>query len=261
LLLQLIRVLQRNPDSEPEVQRFPERFVQSYSGALAEQFARDRERAQREQSESTLEADIAALFPGTPLLPLTIYNADTSSQLTEAGLPPLSAVKPLEVLRTFCFVVLKTGYLDAVKKVVLGGSFTDKDWGEKLSDSLYASEEILARLEAFDHGLENDTKIGLPVLEKYLEGKAPVSSVPRALVDKLNRTALGHLEEQARVLSILAVRVQEILADYKGPQPQYVANIKGLGGKDQRALLEALIGGYNKTAQLLRILKNFIVLK
>jgi hypothetical protein len=257
----LIRVLQRNPDAQPEVQRFPERYLQTFSGVLSEQFTRDRDRALREQSESTLEADIAGLFPGTPLLPLTIYNADTSQQLAEAGLPPLSAVKALQVLRTFCFVVLKTGYLDALKKVVLNGAFTDKDWGEKLSDSLYASEEVLAKLEAFDQGLEHDAKVGLPVLEKYLSGKAPVSSVPKALVDKLNRTAMAVLEEQAKVLSVLAVRVQEILNDYKSPQPQYVANIKGLGGKDQRPLLEALIGGYNRTSQLLRILKNFIVVK
>jgi len=261
LLLQLIRVLERNPDAEPEVQRFPERYLAAYSGVLSEQFARDRDRALREQSESTLEADISALFSGTALLPLTVYTAETSQQLTEAGLPPLSVVKPLQVLRTFCFVVLKTGYLDALKKVVLNGAFTEKEWGQKLSDSLYACEEILAALEAFDHGLENDSKIGLPVLEKYLSGKAPVSSVPRALVDKLNRTAMTVLEDQARALSVLAVRVQEILTDFKSPQPQYVANIRGLGGKDQRALLEALIGGYNKTAQLLRILKHFIVVK
>jgi len=261
VLLQLIRVLQRNADAQPEVQRFPERYVQVYANTLSERFTRDKDRALREQSESTLEADIAGLFPGTALLPLTIYNADTSAQLTEAGLPSLNAVKPLEVLRTFCFVVLKTGYLDSVKKVVLGGAFTDKEWAQKLSDSLYASEEVLVQLEAFDLGLENDPKIGLPVLEKYLSGKVPVSSVPRALVDKLNRTALGLLEEQAKVLSMMALRVQEILNDYKNPQPQYVANIKGLGGKDQRALLEALIGGYNRTSQLLRILKHFIVLK
>jgi len=261
VLLHLIRVLQRNPDAQPDVQRFPERYLQVYSGTLSERFARDKDRAVREQSESTLEADIAGLFPGTALLPLTVYNADTSNQMTEAGLPSLSSVKPLQVLRTFCFVVLKTGYLDAVKKVVLNGAFTDKEWGQKLSDSLYASEEVLGLLEAFDQGLENDSKIGLPVFEKYLSGKVPVSSVPRALVEKLNRAALALLEDQAKVLSLMAVRVQEILTDYKGPQPQYVANIKGLGGKDQRAMLEALISGYNKTAQLLRILKHFIVIK
>lgn len=261
LVLQLIRVIQRNPEAEPAVQRFPERYVANYSGVLSEQFTRDRERALREQSESSLEADISGLFSGTPLLPLMNYNAETSGQFSDAGLPSLSAVKPLEVLRTFCFVVLKGGYLDALKKVVLNGAFTDKEWGQKLSDSLYASEGVLASLEAFDHGLDSDPKIGLPVFEKYLSGKAPVSSVPRALVDKLNRNALAVLEEQARVLSVLATRVQEILTDYKSPQPQFVANIKGLGGKDQRAMLEALIAGYNKTAQLLRILKHFIVVK
>lgn len=261
LLLQLIRILQRNPDALPDVQRFTERFVQTYAGTLADRFARDRDRALREQNESTLEADIAALFPGTPLLPLAFYNEETSEELTDAGMPSLSSVKPLRILRSFCFAVLKTGYLDAVKLVVLNGFFPEKEWGQKLSDSLYAAEEILARIEAFDHSVETDTKIGLPALEKYLSGKVPVSSVPKALVEKLNRNALALLEEEAKVLSVLATRVQEILTDYKVPQPQYVGNIKGLGGKDQRSMLEGLITGYNKTAQLLRILKHFIVVK
>lgn len=261
LFLQLIRILQRNPDAQPEVLRFHERFVQTYAGTIAERFVRDRDRALREISESGVESDLEALFPGTPLLPLAQYNEEHSNELSEVGLPALSAVKPLRILRSFCFAVLKTGYLDAVKLVVLNGFFPEKDWAQKLSDSLYASEEILTRLDAFDQNLETDTKIGWPALDKYISGKAPISSVPRALVDKLNRTAMNLLEEESRVLSLLAQRVQEILNDYKVPQPQYVGNIKGLGGKDQRTMVENLINGYNKTAQLLRILKHFIVVK
>jgi hypothetical protein len=259
--LSLIRLLKRDPEALPEVQKFPERVVLSYATGLAERFTRDRDRATREQSESSLEADIAALFPGTPLLPLTIYNDDTSEQFANAGLPGLSAVKPLQILRSFCFAVLKTGYLDAVKKVVLTGAFSEKEWGEKLGDWLYASDEVLAHIEAFDHGLEEDSKIGLPVFEKYLSGKVPVSPVTRQLVDKLNRAASTVLEDEARVLSQLAARVQEILTDYKNPQPTFVLNIKGLGGKDQRTMLEGLVNGYNKTVQLLKILKHFIVVK
>jgi hypothetical protein len=261
LLLQLIRVAQRNPEAQPEVQRFSERYVQVYAGTLTERFARDRERALRERSESTLEADIASLFPGTPLLPLKYYNTETSDTLVNAGLPSLTVVKPLQLLKSFGFAVLKTGYLDAVKRVVLDGFFLEKDWGQRFSDALYAAEEVLDRLDAFDHGLETDGKAGLAALEKYLGGKAPISSVPKALVDKMNRNAQAVLEGEAQVLSLLAQRVQEVLGDYKSPQPQYVGNIKGIGGKDQRALVEALINGYNKTAQLLRILKHFVVVK
>ncbi len=261
ILMQLIRVVQTSPTVPLETQKFADRYVQNYSATLAERFARDRERALREQSESTLERDIAELFPGTPLLPLTHYTAETSTQLVDMGLPPLNAIKPLQILRSFCFSVLKAGYLDAVKKVVLNGIFNDKDWAKKLNDILFTAEQTLARLETFDASLETDTKIGLPALEKYLTGKAPVSSVPKALVEKLNRTAMTVLEDEAKVLTALAGRVQEILGDHKTSQPQYVSNIRIVGGKDQRFLVETLINGYNKTAQLLRILKHFIVVK
>lgn len=261
LLLGLIRVFQKEPDSRPDTLRFTERYIQVYSATLAERFTRDRDRAVQEQGESHLEADIAALFPGTTLLTLGTYNAATSSRLTDAGLPGLNLVKPFQILRSFGFAVLKTGYLDAVKKVVLSGAFLEKAWADRLGDALTAADGVLGRLEAFDHGLVTDPKAGLPPLEKYLGGKVPVSSVSKALVDKLNRHAQSVLEGEVQVLSVLAQRVQEILADYKNPQPLYVTNIKVLGGKDQRALAEALIGGYNRTAQLLRILKTFIVVK
>ena len=203
-----------------------------------------------------------APFPGTPLLPLQFYNAETSQQFLDAGLPGLVGVKALQILRSFCFSVLKTGYLDSVKKVVVDGFFADKEWGQKLSDSLYGANEILTRLEAFDHGLDSDAKTGLPALEKYLSGKVPVSTVPKQIIDKINRNAMALLEkEESKVVSTLAQRIQEVLTDYKSPRPEWVQNIKTLGGQNQRPFLESLVNGYNKTAQFLRIMKHFIVVK
>jgi hypothetical protein len=261
MLLHLIRVLQRNPDAQPDVQRFGERYVLSYSNSLSDRFTRDLDRALREQNESTLESDIAALFPGTPLLPLQFYNAETNQQLLDAGLPGLVGVKALQILRSFCFSVLKTGYLDSVKKVVVDGFFADKEWGQKLSDSLYEATEILTRLETFDHSLDSDAKTGLPALEKYLSGKVPVSAVPKQIIDKINRNAMTLLEEETKVVSVLALRIQEVLTDYKSPRPEWVQNIKTLGGQNQRPFLESLVNGFNKTAQFLRIMKHFVVVK
>lgn len=261
LLLQLIRVIQKDPDALPEGTKAGERHLQAYLNALSDRFNRDRERAQREQSESSVEADLAALFAGAALLPLKFYSADTSLKLSGAGLPDLNAVKPLQILRSFCFTVLKAGYLDNVKKVVVNGVFLDKDWGEALSDALYAAEDTLNRVEAFDLAVETDAKFGLPAFEKYLSGSVPASSVARALVEKLNKQAQALVEQQAGVLLGLAQKVQDLLNDAKAPQPHRVGNLKVLGGKDQRAILEGLITGYNKTGQLLRILKHFIVVK
>lgn len=261
VLLSLIRVIQRNPDARPGVQRFTDSFLSTYIETLQNKFSQDRDRAVRERAESNLEADIATLFPGTPLLNLSLYNDESSARLTEAGLPSLSAVKPLQILRSFGFSVLQTGYLDAVKQVVLNGFFNDKDWAQKLSDVLYAAQEMVTGIDAFDQGLEHDAKTGFPALEKYVSGKVPPSSVPRQIIDKMNRTALALLEEDAQVLLSLAQKVQEILTDYKVPQPQFITNIKALGGKDQRALIGALVAGHGATVQLLKILRHFIVVK
>jgi len=252
-LLQLIKVVARDPDLAAEVQRFPERPIQVYAGQLSERFTRDRDRALREAGESSVELEIRELFPDAPLLTLARHNAEASRRLVEAGLPALEAVVPLQVLKSFAFAVLQAGYLDAVKRIVLEGHPVEKDWGQSLAAALDAVTGLAERLEAFD--------AEFPSLDKYVSGRPGAAAPGRAVVERLNRASRSFLEGEGRLLSVLAVRVQELLTDYRAPQPRNVANLKAIGGAGQRALVEALIRGYNKTALLLRILKRFVVVR
>jgi hypothetical protein len=261
LTLTLIRLIKKDPDYVPDVLNLKERFVSDYANTLSEHFSSDRERALRERSESTLERDIEALFEGARLLPFHNYGSETNEKLNKVGLPALTWVKPLEVLRSFAYTVLRTNYLAAIKKVVLGGIFASKDWQESLSNDMYAAERIASTLEAFDASLAEEGKTTLVSLEKYLTGQVPPSATARQLVDRINHNASGVLESEVLVLGSLCRRVQEILNDYKAPNPHQVTNIKGLGGSAQRELIEALITGYNKSAQALKVLGHFVVVK
>ena len=259
--LDLIRLIRKDPDAMPDVFASKERYIAEYANELANRFASDRDRALREQTDSGLERDLEALFPGTTLLELPHYSKDTNDRLNTAGLPALTWVKPLQILRSFAYAVLKTRYLDAVKLVVLNGFFEDKFWQSQLGTDLLAAEKIASVLEEFDASLNEEGKASLVSLEKYLSGQVAPSALSRQLVEKINRNASGVLEAQVRVLNSLTIRVLDILNDFKAPQPTQVTNIRGLAGKDQRDMMERLVSGYNKSAQVLKILKNFVVLK
>lgn len=261
LTLSLIKLIRKEPDLEPEASKIKDDFFHQYMDALAEKYAQDRDRALREFNENSLGDDIKILFPDGNLLVLEAYNEETSQKLMAAGLPPLSMVKAMQILRSFCYAVLKAYLLDCVKQVVLNGFFQDKEWAAKLSNSLYSCENTAARIEAYDHNLTLEGKNTLTALEKYLGSKAPMSNVPSQLVEKLNRGAQDLLEKEVNEIAQLALRIQEVLMDFKSPQPTNVTNIKGLGGQKHREIIQGLVEGYNKTAQLMRIMKHFVVIR
>ncbi len=259
--LNVIRLVRKDPDVIPDAMVIKDRYVADYANVLSNRFASDRERALREQTDTGLEKDLAALFPDAHLLELPHYSQATNERLNAVGLPALSWVKPLQILRSFAYAVLKTRYLDAVKLVVLNGFFDDKLWQSQLGTDLLAAEKIATVLEEFDASLNEEGKATLVSLEKYFSGQVAPSALSRQLVEKINHNASAVLESQVRVLNSLSVRVLDVLNDFKAPQPLHVTNIRGLGGKDQRDMMESLVMGYNKSAQVLKILKNFVVVK
>ncbi|NNM53961.1 MAG: hypothetical protein HKM05_04475 [Spirochaetales bacterium] len=260
LTLTLIRILRQEPDFVPEVWKPKYDPLRDYLETLAQRFSQDRDRVMRELAESSLESDVRALFPQGHLLALENYTEETDKRLQDAGYPGLTLVNPLSLLKSFALSVLAGGYLDQVKQIVLNGFFQDKEYASKFANSLYALEKLMVRLDAFDKGLNSEGKITLTALEKYLE-KPQSSSVPGQIIEKINRAASELLEAEVNHVAALSLRISEILQDYKNPQPLYVNNIKGLGGKNNRDIIQGLINGYNRSLQFLKIMKNFVIIR
>ncbi|NNM68110.1 MAG: hypothetical protein HKM06_08890 [Spirochaetales bacterium] len=261
LTLSLIRLLRQEPEVSPEVWKPKNSPVQEYLDSISDRFTRDRDRLLREFSESTLKNDIQVLFPTGHLLELENYSETTSKELQNIGLAGLDRVLPLALLKSFTVSVLEGGYLDSVKQVVVNGFFQDKEYASKLNTTVLNLEKVSAHLEAFDRSLRSEGKTTLDALEKYLASKAGAMTVPNQILDKINRQAAALLEEKVNEVAVLTMRTSEILQDYKSPQPQFVSNIKGLGGKNNREILTSLISGYNKSLQFLKIMKNFVVIR
>ena len=261
LLLNLIRLIRKDPTNQLENLVIKERFIADYLATLNERCGNDQERAFRERNESSRERDIQLLFEGRDLEHLSHYSSYTNERLSAVGLSSLTWVKPLEVLLTFAKTELKGSYLSAVKKVLMGGIFTSKDWQSQLSDSMYVVEKITTNLVEFDTSLTRDGKVSLVPLEKYLSGQVPASTLSRQMVDNINRAASNLLEAEYNGLFTLSQRIQDLLNDQKSPHPTYITNIRSIGGANQREFIEFLIQGYNKNIQLLKTLSYYVVAK
>jgi len=259
LILNLVQLIRKDPGAHLDHLVVKDKFIGDYLSALNERCGNDQERALRERNESSRDKDIHALFESRNLEHLNHYSSYTNERLAAVGLPSLTWVKPLEVLLTFATVELKGSYLSSVKKVLMSGIFTSKDWQSQLSDSMYVVEKLAAKLVEFDNSLTREGKVSLVPLEKYLSGQVPASTLSRQLVDNINRAASNLLETEYNGLLTLSKRIQDLLNDQKSPHPTYITNIRGVGGTNQREFIESLIQGYNKNVQLLKTLSFYVV--
>jgi hypothetical protein len=146
--------------------------------------------------------------------------------------------------------------------VLVDAFFQNKEFGNKLSNQYYSAEQIQARIDAFDSKVMDEGKSSIDSLLKYTDPRKQTKSgmtVAAKMVENIDRYAQGILEEEVRNLYRLGINLGEILKDYKTPNPKHISNIKGLGGKNNKDIIQGIYDGYNKLNLFLKIMKNFVV--
>lgn len=262
ILLNLIRAIRREPQFMPEMAKGDENFVGQYVKEMTDRFGKDRDRASREVHDSSVNKEVSALFgDATHLLSLENYSEEMNEKLLGAGLSSLAHIKPLRILKSYAQAVLKTFFLDRIKAVIVDAFFQDKEFANRLSTSLYSAEGLMGRIDAFDEALATEAKNGFAGMDKYLKNKGQNTASANKILEAIDKTASELLEHETNDIATLASRVAEVLMDYKSPQPKNITNIKGLGGKNNREIMQGLIDGYNKTVLFLKLMKHFVVLK
>lgn len=261
ILLNIIQAIRKDPDLKAETAKPESGFLQAYVEQISVKFTSDRDRAVREVGEDALTKDLAALFGQAPLLPFRGYDSTDNERLIGAGLDPFSHVKALSVFKSFCEAVLKTYWLTVIKKLILDAFWVEKDYGNKFGNQYYQLEGIFDRMEELERALFSDGKASHATLEKHLKRDNVNAPAANRVVESINRMVIAFLETETEGLLQMARLVGEALSDYKNPSPERITNIKSLGGKANREVVQGLLDGYNKTSGLLKIMRNFIVVK
>ena len=116
-------------------------------------------------------------------------------------------------------------------------------------------------MEELEKALYGDGKASHSTLEKHLKRDNVNVAAANRVVEAINRMVIEFIETEVEALFLLARYIGEALNDYKNPNPEHITNIKSLGGKNNREIVQGMLEGYNKTSQFIRIMKNFVVVR
>lgn len=261
ILETLIRVIQGNPAYHPEFARTEKDVIDAYLEAITERFERDRDRAASEAQESGLGRIIAELFGDRPLLESESYNSLRNDQLVNLGLSALKLVKPLSIVKSFQTYHLDPLILNAYERVITNAIFVEKGWGTQMSNAYYQARGLAERLAELDRNLASGTgRAGFAQLDKLIgRGVHPNVLAPaNRIIEAINRSVDAFLQNEAKALHQLESFIQEVLQDYKRPTPERISNIRVLGDKRNREILQDLTQGAENIDKLFKVLKVFI---
>jgi len=242
------------------VQKTNEEYIQKYLEDIQRRFVQDRDKALREWNEDTLTKDVQELFGNAKLLSVSGYDSESNQKIMSTGVGELSHIKPMTILKSYTLSVLKTFYHDRMKDVILDAFYQDKEWGTQLGNLYYLVEALPDRIESFEKALFGEGRISLENLDKNSKNKNNLTAGIKIL-EHLNKAANDLLEKETQNIARFASLTVIILKDFKSPKPEYITNIRGLGGHRNREIIQGLADGYNKTLQFLKIMKSFIVMK
>jgi hypothetical protein len=260
ITLSLARALKRDPYMQIQQGRPRQSAAEHYLARLASQFQKDRERIVRDLKESAIEDDIRKLFGEAELLELPGYDDDMNALLHLESPVVFTHVKAMRLLKSFYLAHFENGCKDPLKRVLVEGFFENKAFHNNLSNLFYLCDKVGTHIQQFEELLSGTGRTSSATLRRYLEearkGK-DVGQFIKKLVDSLNLRAKEIIENDAGLFGALAASIDEIAADYKRPTPEYISNIRSLGGGKNKDIIVSLSQANALAALFLRVMRNF----
>jgi hypothetical protein len=264
ILLALMRVIKGDPHYAPATPRERKDYLEAFRKRMITQFDKDRERILREQHESAIAADIRSLFGDEEIQIVDGYDDENDSYLKRESPNAFIWIKPLRILKTFIASQFEPHLKEAIKRVLVEGYFDNKAFQNNLANILYQCERSGGRIVEFETLLRGDGRISLVSMNRYIEemrrGKDIASFLGR-LVDAINDKAREIVEDETSLYAMLGESLGDLLSDFKRSSPDIVTNIRTLGGGLNRELIAHLLGGRERIAILVKIMRNFTFVK
>ena len=264
-LVSLLRVLREEPQFTPAAPDERKPSGAEYRDRLRRRWAEDRDRILREYKESTLAADVEALF-GAPqsvgLLPLTGFSDELLERLQKEQSKSLAWVTPLRMIKTFERKYVSTGFLEVLRRLVLEGFFQNAVLRTRLTDSVANLEKMGTRIASFEDAFSGNSRSGAPALKSALDDAAQGkdrSDAVEKIIRSLDDRAKELVGADVRSLHGTAESVLDVLNDCRKPTPDLVSNIKTLAASKDKAFVPTLLNGYNGIARLLKIMQAYTV--
>lgn len=208
-----------------------------------------------------LTRSIQQLFGTRPLAGIQFYNEVTDKRLRYLGLPSFTNYLHLQLIRTYAeetfFAVVKP----ALNVVVVDGVFSDKALYKGLSDFFYNFENSLKSIDAFEKQTSSSSKEGAK-LQSMFNSYDMSASARKVLSDKvhyLNHLSAKIIREITHLFKGAVPAFNQLVKDARASgKPQFVQNVRSLGGMRNSRLIKSLEEAADKTARVHAILEPFL---
>ena len=260
-LTNLIRVISRKPFHLPNIRTYQVSLLEEVrQSILAVHLPRCQALVHQVEVDG-LNSKIKSLFGSEPLSRIDFYNEKTNVKLSEFGLPLFTNSRYLQIIKTYYERLFSVLIKPALNIVVVDGDFFDKMLYTKLGDYFYKFEEVITALTDFEKKISQATQEGkkLRNLFKNYSGDAPTQKVITEKIHYLNNLSGKVIREAADRLGTALPSLQAIVTDaFSSNKPEFLLNIKQLGGSRNRAIIKAVQKAAEATSVVHDILKSFL---
>jgi hypothetical protein len=228
----------------------------SITSKATEEYAARRALTADRIAQEALEAQIFAVFGDIPMLPVEGWSEPISDSFAAVGLPRLSHLRSLPVLKSFMAALFFPIIRPAVSNAIVDFDFADRHFRSALSDEADEAARVAEDLSAFEESVSSHGRSEFARIVAALEAKEAEkvgTILARRTIDDAKAFADRTIEGAIARFSALLSHLETICDDLKSRAPQVVVNAAVVNAQ-KRTLVQNL----EKSAHLLGLFLDLL---
>ena len=264
ILCSFIRLAKKDPEFQPKVAEYHADFRQNYARYLQNRFDVESARLKSELQDEKISAELNQIFGETQLQALTGYNADNNNTLKQSTPCSFTMVMPLQILKTFLVFYYEEHVRQLLNDIVIEGYFNNSALKSELSANVYAVNESLDHIAAFEARFAKDGEYNEEAFSNLIKDSHKDASSGGRLkdvIDRLNKSAKELIQIETNNIAHLSRQIQGIIVDSKKANSDIISNLHVLMRSSRnRANSEFLERHAGAWETFVEIMKNYVII-
>ena len=258
-LITLCRYIEEDPKLKMNIEQKTFSILDKYRKEIEEKFAKNKEFILEKFSEQSQLQEIKSLFKDKNLLGLEGYTEDLVEALDKNNFDAISGIQALKITKTFIYFVYEPVIKDVVNSFILEAFFNEKEYQTNFSNKFFTANELVEYFKSFEDSLANSGSNSFRLLYAMC-GKNANSNENKVkrTIELINEKIETCIKKCAETYYGLAVRLYEVLQDYKLQKPVKINNIKIIKGSLNKEFINQLATCYTDFTKYIKIIKNFV---
>jgi hypothetical protein len=259
----LIQLSQQDPDYEPEAASVRHNYVEEVQIRLRKRFENSRDLVKRELAEVQLKDSIGDLLSGHALVDLHGYTRDNEELFLDLGLNGFLYTLPLQVVKTYYLSIFSKGLLGSLRKIYEDGNYENSEFQQGYGEALRQFSAVASRIDHFETQLQQQSGASMESMLKMARlGGSSLQNfeVIESFLNDVNRKAVKILDCTGKSAEELHRRIGAIIGDHRSANPNFVSNIRVIGGDRNRDILMRMDQAYQELGLLLKIMRSYTVI-